>query len=161
MHDALCEFGQSGLPASPADWIASQGAAWTLKLTGTGLPAPDVEYCLAQAGRQLAGVLEDEVGRWILEQRPDAVSEYGVSGIVDGAVRSFRFDRAFKDEGVRWVVDFKTGPVGGGAQSLEQLVARHRPQLDIYRSLAADLWNEPVRTALYLTALPRLVEVRP
>ena len=35
------------------------------------------------------------------------------TGIIDGAVQSFRFDRAFEDGGERWVVDFKTGPVGG------------------------------------------------
>ncbi len=160
VHDALCELGRSGLPANPEAWIESRHAAWTLRLAETGLLAPDIDYCLAEAGRQLAGVLGDRDGQWILEQRSDAVSEYGVSGIVGGAVRSFRFDRAFADGGERWVIDFKTGRLDDGAQSVEQLVARHRPQLDTYRALAVELWHEPVRTALYLTALPRLVEVR-
>ena len=159
VHDALCDLAKSGLPARPADWIDSRGAAWSLQLTEAGLPAPDLEPVLAEVMRQLAGVLADEAGRWILEQRPGAVSEYGVSGIVDGAIRSFRFDRAFEDGGEVWVVDYKTGAVAGGAEPLKQLVARHKPQLDRYRALAADLWSRPVRTALYLTALPRLVEV--
>ena len=160
IHAALCDLGRADLPASAGDWIESRLPVWTRRLTEAGLSGPDLETCRTEAARQVANVLEDEAGRWILEGGQDAVSEFGVSGVVDGAIRSFRFDRAFEDGGERWVVDFKTGPVGGGAQSLEQLVARHRPQLDRYRSLAAALYGQPVRTALYLTALPRLVEVQ-
>ena len=159
VHACLCDLGRSGMPANPGAWIAAQQPLWETRLAQAGLAAPDTQYCLAEAARQVAGVLEDEKGRWILEGGRDGVSEFGVTGILDGSVRSFRFDRAFQDDGERWVVDYKTGPVGKDAQSLEDLVARHRPQLQRYRTLAAALYEQPVRTALYLTALPRFVEV--
>ena len=159
VHACLFDLGESGLPAEPDAWIDAQQPVWRARLADAGLAIADMEYCLAEAARQLSGVLDDERGRWILQGGRGGVCEFGVSGLVDGAARSFRFDRAFEDGGERWVVDYKTGPVGGQAQSVEELVSRHRAQLERYRALAAALYEQPVRTALYLTALPRFVEV--
>ena len=159
VHAAMCDLGRSGLPENAGDWIESRMPAWSRRLTEAGLTGPDIDHCRTETARQIANVLEDETGRWILAGGCEAVAEFAVSGIVDGAIRSFRFDRAFAHGGERWIIDYKTGQVDAGAQSLEQLVARHRPQLDRYRALAAELYGQPVRTALYLTALPRLIEV--
>lgn len=158
IHAALCELGDSPLPASAGDWIESRKPAWTANLAGAGLSEPDIDHCRTETARQIMNVLEDETGRWILEGGSEAVSEYAVSGIVDGAVRTFRFDRAFEHGGERWVIDYKTGPVSGGADSLDQVITRHRLQLSRYRALAEDLYHQPVRTALYLTSIPRLIE---
>ncbi|MCY4566142.1 MAG: PD-(D/E)XK nuclease family protein, partial [Gammaproteobacteria bacterium] len=155
----VVEVDVDGLPDSAGDWIESRIPAWTRRLTDAGLSGPDIDHCRTETARQIANVLEDETGRWILAGGSEAVAEFAVSGIVDGAIRSFRFDRAFAHGGERWIIDYKTGQVDAGTQSLEQLVARHRPQLDRYRALAAELYGQPVRTALYLTALPRLIEV--
>ncbi len=159
VHACLCDIGHSGLPASPQAWIEGQVPLWRSRLQNAGLGAAHIETCLEEAARQVAGVLADQVGRWILQGGRDGVSEFGVTGVVGGAIQGFRFDRAFVDGGERWIIDFKTGSVGADAQALEEVVARHRPQLDRYRSVAEGLYDEPVRTALYLTALPRFVEV--
>ena len=159
IHAALCDLGGSDLPDSAGDWIESRMPIWSQRLSEAGLSEPDIDHCCTESARQIANVLEDETGRWILAGGSEAVSEFAVSGVVDGTIRSFRFDRAFAHGGERWVIDYKTGQVDAGAQSLEQLVARHRPQLDRYRALAAEIYGQPVRTALYLTALPRLIEV--
>ena len=159
VHACLCDIGRTGVPASPQAWIEVQTPLWRLRLAEAGLAAADIEYCREEAARQIAGVLEDEAGRWILQGGRDGVSEFGVTGVVEDAIQAFRFDRAFADGGERWIVDFKTGPVGGDGQTIEQVIARHRPQLDRYRSLAAEFYDQPVRTALYLTALPHFVEV--
>ncbi len=159
IHAALCDLGDSPLPASAGDWIESRKPAWTAKLAGAGLSEPDIDHCRTETARQIMNVLEDETGRWILEGGSEAVSEHAVSGIVDGAIRTFRFDRAFEEGGEHWVIDYKTGPVSGAADSLDQVIARHRPQLARYRALAEEIYGRPVRTALYLTALPRLIEL--
>ena len=159
VHAALCDLGDSPLPANAGDWIDLRHPAWTAQLAEAGLSEPDIDHCRTEAARQVANVLADEAGRWILAGGSNAASEFGVSGIVDGAIHSFRFDRTFEHGGDRWIIDYKTGPVRPGAQPLQQLVARHRPQLDRYRALAENLYDQPVRTALYLTALPRLVEL--
>ena len=159
VHACLCDLGRSGIPENRHQWIEAQEPLWQARLAAEALTAADLQYCLAEAARQVARVLDDATGRWILQGGRNGESEFGVTGIIDGAVQSFRFDRAFEDGGERWVVDFKTGPVGGAAQSLQELIARHRPQLQRYRTLAAALYRQPIRTALYLTALPRFIEV--
>jgi len=159
MHVALCHIARSGLPERAAEWIDAQTPAWNAHLTEAGLSGPDLDHCRAEAGRQLANVLADETGRWILAGGTDAVSEFAVSGIVDGAIQSFRFDRAFEFEGERWVIDYKTGPFDAGRQAREKLIARYRPKLEQYRTLAAEIYGQPVRCALYLTSVPMLIEV--
>ena len=159
IHAALCELGDSPLPASAGDWIESRIPDWTGNLADAGLSEPDIDLCRTETARQITNVLEDETGRWILEGGSDAASEYAVSGIVDGAIRTFRFDRTFEEGGERWIIDYKTGPVSGGADAIDQVITRHRQQLARYRALAEELHDLPVRTALYLTALPRLIEI--
>ncbi len=159
VHAALCDLGRQGLPANAADWIAAQRPLWAWRLGQAGLGAEQLAYCRQEAERQFALVLDDPAGRWILGKRRDGESEFAVTAVIDGALQSFRFDRTFTDDGERWIIDFKSGPVGGSAQSVDDLVARHQAQLDRYRALAEQLYDQPVRTALYLTALPRLVEV--
>lgn len=160
VHACLGDLGRAGLPENPGAWIDSQQPLWRARLAGVGLTAENLQYCLEETARQVAGVLADETGRWVLQGGRDGAWEPGVTGLVDGALHSCRFDRAFEHDGERWVVDFKTGPVGGEAQSLQELIARHRPQLERYRTLAQALYEQPVRSALYLTALPRFVELR-
>jgi ATP-dependent exoDNAse (exonuclease V) beta subunit len=72
------------------------------------------------------------------------------------------FDRMLIDqEGVRWIIDYKTSTHEGGAIStfLEQEMERYRPQLERYALLAAQLGSEPVRTALYFPLLGEFREV--
>jgi ATP-dependent exoDNAse (exonuclease V) beta subunit len=62
------------------------------------------------------------------------------------------FDRSFVDEqGVRWVIDYKTSQhLGSGIeQFLDREVERYRPQLQRYARIAQRLGPEPVRVGLY------------
>ena len=95
----------------------------------------------------------------LLRPRPDADSEYAVTGILDGALATAYFDRTFEEDGVRWIIDYKTGEADSDPSSLKATAARYRPQLARYRTLAESLFDAPIKTALYLTAIPTLVEV--
>jgi ATP-dependent exoDNAse (exonuclease V) beta subunit len=78
--------------------------------------------------------------------------EHAVSGYYGGALARVVFDRSFIDEnGVRWIIDYKTSQhAGGGLQEfLEREVERYRPQLHRYAMLAKKLGPEPVRVGLY------------
>lgn len=70
--------------------------------------------------------------------------------------RQFIIDRTFVDDGVRWVIDYKSSTPTGD-QSLHQFLAeqqqRYRPQLVNYARLAAGLGPEPVKAALYFPLL--------
>ena len=160
IHEALCDLGQAELPENAASWISAQGRLWRWRLAEAGLDDADVELCLAEAGRQIAAVLQDAAGRWLLKPRPGAASEFSVTGLLDGALHSVRFDRTFEDDGIRWIIDWKTGPATG-EQAVQEAVARYRPQLERYRRLGEGLYGKPVQMALYLTAAPRFVQLKP
>ncbi|HYB32409.1 MAG TPA: UvrD-helicase domain-containing protein [Steroidobacteraceae bacterium] len=152
--------------------------AWLARLSGQPLPpaAPEAERALLLAELQRLGVAEreqpraleealaavrrtlaDARGRWILSgEHRDAHSEWELSGVSGGRLRSLKIDRSFVDEtGTRWVIDYKTSRHEGA--DLEGFLARelerYRPQLEGYRALAAQLGPEPVRAALYFPLL--------
>ena len=155
IHDWLRRLGERPLPEDPNAWAAAQRRAWERQLRAAGLADTDLETTLQEAARQLTGVLDDEAGRWLLAPHAGAASEYGVTGMLDGVLTSAFFDRTFETEGVRWIIDYKTGP----ADDQASVIARHRPQLARYRALAQGLFDAPIKTALYLTAIPQLVRL--
>jgi ATP-dependent helicase/nuclease subunit A len=62
------------------------------------------------------------------------------------------FDRSFiDDEGVRWVIDYKTSQhLGSGMEEfLDREVERYSSQLQRYARFAKKLGPEPVRLGLY------------
>jgi hypothetical protein len=93
-----------------------------------------------------------------LQKTREDVREYALSGYVQGAdrrqgeVTRVVFDRSFvDDQGVRWVIDYKTSQhIGGGLDEfLDREVERYRSQLQRYAMLAKRLGPEPVRLGLY------------
>ena len=159
IHEWLRRLGQQPLPQDANAWTAEQRPKWQRQLRGAGLPDAELEVCLNEAARQFRAVLSDAAGRWLLGPKRNAACEYGVTGIAEGVLVSAYFDRTFEEDGVRWIIDYKTGRADGDESSVNALASRYGPQLARYRALAEDLFDEPIRTALYLTAIPRLVEV--
>ena len=155
IHDWLRRLGERPLPEDADAWAAAQRPAWERQLRAAGLADTDLDAGLNEAARQLTGVLTDEIGRWLLAPHEGAASEYGVTGLLDGVLTSAFFDRTFETDGVRWIIDYKTGRADDEASA----AARYRPQLARYRSLAESLFEAPIKTALYLTAIPRLINV--
>jgi ATP-dependent helicase/nuclease subunit A len=123
-----------------------------------GVPAERLHEAAARVVDALAAVHADPRGRWILQNAREEVREYALSGRVAGAghrpgdVVRVVFDRSFIDEqGVRWVIDYKTSHHSGGGleEFLDHEVERYRPQLQRYALLAQRLGPEPVRLGLY------------
>ena len=159
VHEWLRHLAEHPLPDDPNAWTAEQRPPWRRHLRSAGLAEVDVKACVSEAMRQFSAVLEDDTGRWLLGPKQDAASEYGITGVIDGELVSVRIDRTFEDDGERWIIDYKTGPTDGDEASIAALAARYRPQLARYRALGESLFNKPIRTALYLTAIPKLVNV--
>jgi ATP-dependent exoDNAse (exonuclease V) beta subunit len=117
-----------------------------------GVPGERLPEAAARVVDALLAVLGDPRGRWILQAAREDAREQALSGRVEGAIARVIFDRSFVDEqGVRWVIDYKTSRhVGGGLQEfLDREVERYRPQLQRYALLAQKLGPEPVRLGLY------------
>ena len=65
-------------------------------------------------------------------------------------------DRSFVDaDGVRWIVDYKSGRhEGGGSRAfLDREQERYREQLERYGRLMSAMDGRPIRLALYFPAL--------
>jgi ATP-dependent helicase/nuclease subunit A len=117
-----------------------------------GVPPERLQQATARVVEALLGVNGDPRGRWILKSGyQDDFREHALSGHDLGQVARVVFDRSFIDEGVRWVIDYKTSQhLGGGLeQFLDSEVERYRPQLERYARLARHMGPQPVRLALY------------
>ena len=158
IHESLCAWGRSALPEDAGAWIKPRRERWRRRLEAAGLNEAEATDHLAEIERQLRAVLADPDGRWLLGPRAEAASEFGVTAHIDDTLANAYFDRIFEHEGIRWIIDFKTSPVED-EDAIEVLVARYQSQLAHYRTLAASLYKQPIKTALYLTAIPKLVEV--
>jgi ATP-dependent exoDNAse (exonuclease V) beta subunit len=123
-----------------------------------GVPADRLPEAASRVVEALVAVHRDPRGRWILQKAREDVREYALSGHLQsvggrtGEVARVVFDRSFvDDQGVRWVIDYKTSQHVGGSleEFLDREVDRYRSQLQRYALLAKRLGPEPVRLGLY------------
>jgi ATP-dependent exoDNAse (exonuclease V) beta subunit len=133
--------------------IAQREAQYRRWLALQGVPADRLQDASARVISALTAVHRDVRARWILKKwARDDFREHALSGYWQGAVVRVVFDRSFiDDQGVRWVVDYKTSQHRGGSldEFLGREVDRYRPQLYRYAQLARKLGPEPVRVGLY------------
>jgi ATP-dependent helicase/nuclease subunit A len=141
------------LERSDEGGVESRGAHFRRWLGLHGVPSDRLQDASARVVCALIAVHRDERARWILKKRArDDFREYALSGRWQGDVVRVVFDRSFVDEdGVRWVIDYKTSQHAGGSldEFLDREVDRYRPQLHRYAQLARMLGPERVRVGLY------------
>ncbi len=162
VHRALQIIAREGADAWPEARLRTAAPALRALLVQAGVGAGELEGALARCIDSLACTLADATGRWLLDPaHAEARSEYALSGMFDGRLVTGIIDRSFVDEdGVRWIVDYKTGAHEGG--SLEAFLAaereRYAPQLTRYARLMGAREKRPVRLALYFPALAAFTE---
>ncbi|TNF90325.1 MAG: hypothetical protein EP301_01285 [Gammaproteobacteria bacterium] len=164
VHGALERLAENALPEQPARFIRESLPLWRAMAMEHELTAEDVDRVVSATASQLEAVLSHDEGRWVLTPREDAASELALTGVLDGNIENLVIDRTFTDTdtGERWIVDFKTAiphPDVSEDTFVSTEIARYRPQLARYGEVAAVLYDQPIRLALYFTALPKLVEL--
>jgi len=127
------------------------------RLRGIGVNRTDILGATERILAAVTGVLESDRGRWIMSERHDeAESEYALTSVVDGKVVNAIIDRTFVDaEGIRWIIDFKTGTHTGGSKDafIASEVERYRPQLERYAQLLRARDDRPVELGLFFPLL--------
>jgi len=156
VHGWLARLAQNmRLPSAAA--IEEERPRLLAQLRRLGVPEREQGHALQIVLDAVRLTLGDERGRWILAGgHREAHSEWELSGVTAGRLRSVKIDRCFLDEdGTRWVIDFKTSThQGAGLEAfLDQELERYRPQLEGYATLARALGPQPVRAALYFPLL--------
>ncbi len=153
VHEMLRHMGRDGVAAWDEDRVRRARRGWERLLLGLGVPPDELEAASARVGQALGNVLEDPRGRWILDAgQTDARSEYALRAIAGGRVVGAVIDRTFvAEDGVRWIVDFKTGTHEGADLEtfLDREQVRHRAQLEGYAALMAQREERPIRLGLY------------
>ena len=126
------------------------------ELAELGVPDDRRADAVERVATAVKRTLEDERGRWLLNQRHSAYGELALTGRVNGDVVSVVIDRTFVDEqGTRWIVDYKTSTHEGAGleEFLDREQQRYSPQLERYAVLVRHLGPEPIRLGLYFPLL--------
>jgi ATP-dependent helicase/nuclease subunit A len=94
----------------------------------------------------------------VLGRHAGARSELAVSGMIGGEVRHMAIDRTFiDDDGVRWIVDFKTSE----SEDMEAERREYRAQLKGYAILLRRMEGRGLRVGLYFPMTGQWVEWDP
>ncbi len=152
VHRWLQRIAEDGLAGWDAARVEALRKNFSDDLTACGLPVDALDTAAGRVAETLARTLADERGRWLLGPQPDAESELRLSGVSADGIVNIVVDRTFVDgQGVRWIVDYKTGGHEGGEIDafLDRERERYRPQLERYAALLRSYDPRPVRLGLY------------
>jgi ATP-dependent exoDNAse (exonuclease V) beta subunit len=157
VHRALMEISRDGADAWDAARLERRRPAWRAMLAGLGIPERELAGSLQRVDDALAKVVADARGRWLLDtSHAHARSEFALTGVDGDALVNVVIDRSFVDaDGVRWIVDYKSGRHEGGDMQafLDREQQRYREQLQRYARLMSTLESRPIRLGLYFPAL--------
>ncbi len=157
VHRALRCMARDGLASWDRARLQGARAAWRIALRRLGVAPDELDEAAARVHAALVAVREDPRAHWILsDEHREARSEYAVTGVAGGAIRRAVIDRTFVDaQGVRWIIDYKTGGHEGADVEtfLDRERERYRDQLEGYAALLRSADARPVRLALYFPLL--------
>lgn len=100
----------------------------------------------------LANIKDDPRAHWIFDNsHQDSYFEYPITTIIKNKIQHLVIDRTFIDNGVRWIIDYKTSiPTDEDHQAFMQSeLEQYQQQLNAYQQAMAGLSNHPIKTALY------------
>lgn len=143
---------------APADWLpaalAARQTAFERWLAGRGWPAAEAQSGAARAACMLATTLASRDGQWVLRPRAESGAELAIAKLGAGGTAETRVvDRSFVEDGVRWIIDYKTADLGPAADParLAAHAERYRAQLASYAGLFA-AEGRPRRLAVFYVA---------
>jgi ATP-dependent exoDNAse (exonuclease V) beta subunit len=152
VHAVLQRIAAEGL----ANWnearIQSMRPALRSALANQGVSPADMSELLTRTERAIVTAVTDTRGRWILQERVGAESEYALTGMLGDQLNTFVIDRTFVADGIRWIIDYKTGSREGGDPEafLENEKIRYQEKMEryaeIFRAFDPTL---PVKLGLY------------
>ncbi|MCP5143544.1 MAG: UvrD-helicase domain-containing protein [Gammaproteobacteria bacterium] len=157
VHEWLHRIAMEGVEAwSPAK-LTAQGPAIVNRLAMMGVTADALDEVASRVHDALLRAIGDARGAWLLSGgHTESAAELRVSGRIDGTLADAILDRTFvDDQGIRWIVDYKTSRhVGGGLEAfLDSEQQRYAPQLERYAALMRPLDQRPIMLGLYFPLL--------
>ncbi len=151
---------KQGVEAWPVARIASLKPAMLKWLQRQGVQTEALEAAADRTIAMLQTTLQSEDGRWLLKLRASASAELPISTWDEDAARTQRLDLTFVEDGVRWIVDYKSTAFAADASDevLRRQAETHREQLERYAKLF-EAEGLPVKTAIFFLSRATLVTV--
>lgn len=142
--------------------IDARADSWRHQLQQLGVPSYLIPGIISHCKSTILKLLNDERALWMLDNSHEQSScELSVSTSDQGSIETITLDRTFVNEGTRWVIDYKTAEPNKGEPTeafQERMMQEHSAQVDKYAKIVQHLGHEPVRKAIYLTAIQSFVE---
>ena len=145
------------------DWtpqrITSLEAAMQRWLLQQGHPHLNAKQGTQTVVQLLIKTLLSTDGQWVLQARAGADQEFALE-FFDGEVKKRIIDRTFIENGVRWIIDYKTTQAVADLSevALTQAAGEYQQQLAGYAALFEDE-GLPIKTAVFFVNIGRLIEV--
>ncbi|HYL36895.1 MAG TPA: UvrD-helicase domain-containing protein [Bryobacteraceae bacterium] len=156
LHGLLERIAREGLAAWSENAIRSRCGLYRAMLANLGVPPSELRQAAEHVEAGLLRAVRDPRGRWILEAHIEAECELAIAGLIDGKLCEAVIDRTFVDEqGVRWIIDYKTGGHQGAdiEAFLDSERERYQEQLERYARLLFQREARPIRLGLYFPLL--------
>ncbi len=153
VHAYLQVIAEDGLDRWSIERIAASRGQFERELERLGVGAGELPAAGGRVTEALAHTLADTRGRWILQPHTNARSEWRLTGFAGNSPANVAIDRSFVDEnGVRWIIDFKTGNHEGTdvGSFLDNEQKRYREQLETYAALLQAMHAAPQAPAIKL-----------
>ncbi len=153
VHRYLQRIARDGTELWDRQRLSSLHSAFGNALMHLGVPAGELDIAVSRVDAALSQALSDKRGSWILSDRhQDARSEYALSSPQNKKMVNIIVDRTFIDtEGVRWIIDYKTGVHEGSDIDvfLDREMARYREKMELYAAIFKKLEDRPIKLGLY------------
>jgi ATP-dependent helicase/nuclease subunit A len=111
-----------------------------------GFTCIETEQALATLQAQMNTLFCNPVGQWLFQKHEEEKNEYELLVHENGNVITQIIDRTFCFQGMRWIIDFKTGIDDDKAKK------NHRLQLNGYARILAHKSPLPIRCGLFYLA---------
>ncbi len=153
VHAYLAMIAVDGLDAWPTERIARLRPAMEVWLGQRGHGDRDASLGARRAEAVLLTTLASDDGRWLLRRHEDDSAELALAQAEAEGASTHVVDRTFVEDGVRWIIDYKTAAVDGDPAAH---AGRYRQQLARYAGLFRDE-RRSIRMGVFYTALGKLI----
>jgi ATP-dependent helicase/nuclease subunit A len=140
-------------------YLQRQTPFWTIQLRQLGWHGVELSQAVEKISQCLSNTLQDSRGRWLLDNSHEqSACELALYQHQDGHLRKSIIDRTFIEDGVRWIIDYKSSEPSADItvdEFIQTEVESYRIQLNRYSEAFCTLEQYKVRTALYFPFLNR------
>ena len=157
VHNAIQWIAEEGVENWNNERIKAEQQTFAIALQQLGVPEHERNDATSRVQQALSNMLDDKRGQWVLSnQHKQQQNEYAISGLHQEKLVNVILDRTFIDnDGVRWIIDYKTSRHEGANkdQFLDHEQERYQEQLEKYGALMQQLGEEQIKLGLYFPLL--------